>query len=277
MMPGPVPWPNGVSFLSMLPLSCWNVLLVPDPVTSLSSRAVPRPGLHHRLRRCGRRIGAPFVATAFLIIAFSFPGSNLMASLPVISGSSPAARVQLDRLGRKYTPAVGPRLKVVLAILFASVALLGATGSYLLAIRLLEWWRAQTYTNQFTLSMLLAHIAVGIIALAPFLFFGIYHFATARQRPNKVAVRLGIFLFIFGLIACGTGLALVQIFERWQLPTGTLRRLIVYWLHLFDSGHRPGPIRAPSPGWSRFAVALGRRLGRRRRRLCHRHGAAPQP
>ncbi len=155
-----------------------------------------------------------------------------MASLPLISGSSPPARVQLDRLGRKYTPAVGPRLKVVLAILFASVALLGATGSYLLAIRLLEWWRTQTYTNQFTLSMLLAHIAVGIVALAPFLFFGIYHFATARQRPNKVAVRLGIFLFIFGLIACGTGLALVQIFERWQLPTGTPSRLIVYWLHL---------------------------------------------
>ncbi len=149
-----------------------------------------------------------------------------------LSQISPAPVTILDRKGQRYQPAVGPRLKVVLAVLFAAVALLGATGIYLLAIRLLELARGRTYTNHFTLSMELAHVATGLLALAPFLFFGIYHYVTARQRPNKVAVRLGLLLFFFGAIACVTGIALVQLFDRWQLPTGGLARSVVYWLHL---------------------------------------------
>jgi tetratricopeptide (TPR) repeat protein len=137
-----------------------------------------------------------------------------------------------DRRGRPYEPAVGPRLKVVLAFLFASVALLGATGIYLLAIRLLEWKRGLTYTSQFTLWMELGHIVVGLAALAPFLFFGVYHLLTARRRPNKIAVRLGMLLFIFGIIAFVTGLALVQLFDHIQLPTGTATRSLVYFLHV---------------------------------------------
>jgi hypothetical protein len=121
---------------------------------------------------------------------------------------------------------------VVLAVLFAAVALLGATGFYLLAIRLLEWRRGLTYTNQFTLWMELGHVVVGLAALAPFLFFGIYHWLTAWYRPNKMAIRLGLLLFFFGLVAFGTGIALVQLFDRFQLPTGTLTRSLVYFLHI---------------------------------------------
>jgi Tetratricopeptide repeat/Cytochrome c554 and c-prime len=181
----------------------------------------------------GRGTWIPFISELFRSSSAFASTRVFMASSPITTGTSILQnKVQRDRLGRQYTPAVGPRLKILLAVLFASVALLGASGLYLLAIGLLERLQAQTYTNQFTLAMQLAHIVIGFLALAPFLFFGILHWVTARQRPNKVAVRLGILLFIFGLIACVTGIVLVQLFERLQLQTGSVARLIVYWLHL---------------------------------------------
>ena len=48
--------------------------------------------------------------------------------------NGPARSPQLrDALGRPYEPAVSPRLKVLLFYTFASVALLGASGAYLVA------------------------------------------------------------------------------------------------------------------------------------------------
>jgi hypothetical protein len=146
--------------------------------------------------------------------------------------SQPSQRVLLDRRGRRYEPAIGPRLKIVLAVLFVGVALLGATGVYLLALRLLGLARGQDYTNPFVLGTTLVHLLGGIIFIVPFLFFGCFHLATARKRPNRKAVRLGITLFITGIAACLTGLALAQLHEKLQLPTGSVARWVVYALHL---------------------------------------------
>ena len=51
--------------------------------------------------------------------------------------------------GRKrvYVPAVGPRLRRVLMVVFALVSLLGANSAYLLRITGLEWATGQTYQN----------------------------------------------------------------------------------------------------------------------------------
>jgi tetratricopeptide (TPR) repeat protein len=147
------------------------------------------------------------------------------------AGRPTTARLR-DRAGRVYVPAVGPRLKVLLAFIFAAVALLGATGAYLTAIRLLEWWRGQTYTNAFSLWMFVAHQGVGMVFVAPFLLFGFVHLASARKRPNRVAVRLGILLFIVGILVCLTGLALLQLDFMPQLPTSSVSRWVVYALHL---------------------------------------------
>lgn len=132
-----------------------------------------------------------------------------------------------------YVPAIGPKLKVVLAFIFLSVALLGATGVYLGAISFLNWYKSpQTYTSPFTLWMFIGHIGLGIAAMLPFLFFGGYHYITARRRPNKVAVRLGIMLFAAGLIVGLTGLALIQLDGLPQLPSGGVSRTVVYVLHI---------------------------------------------
>jgi tetratricopeptide (TPR) repeat protein len=123
-------------------------------------------------------------------------------------------------------------LKILLFFTFACVALLGATGVYLVAIRLLESIHKITYTNQFTLWMFLAHVVVGVILVIPFLVFGLSHYATARHRKNRLAVKLGLSLFASGIVVGISGLALIQLEGMPQLPTGTLSRSIVYFLHV---------------------------------------------
>src|SRR5207245_8829879 len=115
--------------------------------------------------------------------------------------TAPSRSSQLwDALGRPYEPAVSPRLKVLLFFTFACVAVLGATGAYLVAIRVMEWAKNITYTNQFTLWMFLVHVVVGVILVVPFLFFGFSHYATARHRKNRLAVKLGLMLFGTGIL-----------------------------------------------------------------------------
>jgi tetratricopeptide (TPR) repeat protein len=165
-----------------------------------------------------------------------------------------------DRTGRAYEPAVSPRLRVLLlAVIFPGVALLGATGAYLAAIRLMEWMRGQTYTNQVTLTAFLVHIVAGVLLVLPFVFFGLAHVRTAYRRKNRVAVRLGVALFVTSLVAGATGLALIQLAGMPQLPTGTPARLVVYGLHvivpvaavmLYVQHRRAGPRIQWGWGWA---------------------------
>src|SRR6516164_5605030 len=113
-------------------------------------------------------------------------------SRPPMASAKPLRR----RTGQIYEPAIGPRLKVLLGIIFASVAILGATGVYLVTITALERAKGLTYTNQFTLGMFMAHVILGVAIVIPFLIFGFTHLASARSRPSRVAVRLGITLLI---------------------------------------------------------------------------------
>jgi tetratricopeptide (TPR) repeat protein len=144
--------------------------------------------------------------------------------------SAPALR---DRKGNVYQPAVSPRLKVLLLLIFVSFATLGATGAYLASISFLNWWRDPiVYTNYAYLCLFLAHVGVGVATVLPFLTFGIFHYLSARGRKNRLAVKLGLALFASGVIICLTGLALIQLEGMPQLPTKTIQRGVVYWLHV---------------------------------------------
>jgi tetratricopeptide (TPR) repeat protein len=138
----------------------------------------------------------------------------------------------LDARGQVYEPAIGPRLKILLLLVFAATAALGVTGVYLLAIRLLEMASTRTYTNQFTLQMFVAHILVGLAIILPFLAFGCTHLLTARKRKNRRAVKLGISVFVSGNLIVLSGLALIQLSGLPQLPTGSVARWVVYGLHI---------------------------------------------
>jgi tetratricopeptide (TPR) repeat protein len=132
-----------------------------------------------------------------------------------------------------YVPAIGPKLRVLLLIVFGGFAFLGATGVYLAAVTALNYARSPvSYTTPFALWVFLGHVVVGVIGTLPFVVFGIYHWLTARKRPNRFAVRLGIVLFFAGLLVCLSGFALIQMDGLPQLPTGTVGRSVVYWLHV---------------------------------------------
>lgn len=132
-----------------------------------------------------------------------------------------------------YQPAIGPKLRVLLLMVFGTFAFLGATGVYLSAVTALNYARApQSYTTPFGLWVFLAHIAVGVLGTVPFVAFGAVHWFTARKRANRVAVRLGIVLFAAGLLVCASGFALVQLEGLPQLPTGSISRAVTYWAHI---------------------------------------------
>lgn len=148
--------------------------------------------------------------------------------------ATPAANAPKQLLnvrGRMYEPALGPRLKILLFIVFAATAVLGVTGIYLLAIDLLERLRQRTYTSQFTLQMFVVHLLVGFVVIVPFLVFGFTHLLTARKRKNRLAVKLGIALFSSGILVVVTGVGLVQFSDFPQMPTGSIGRWLVYVLH----------------------------------------------
>jgi hypothetical protein len=120
---------------------------------------------------------------------------------------------------KKYVPAVGPRLKVLLSIILAVFAVLSVNSVYLVAIRLLDW-RASlsglgvTYQNWFSIAMLGLHIALGLLIILPVIVFGAAHMRNARNRPNRRAIRAGYALFAASLVLLFTGVLLTRSISR---------------------------------------------------------------
>src|SRR5262245_8997065 len=161
--------------------------------------------------------------------------------------AQPAAPRLLDRKGQVYQPAVGPRLKWLLALIFFGFALLGATGLYLMTISGLNlahepnsWLNSllnrsgpkKEFDSGFTLVIILIHTAFGALIVVPFFVFGLLHWSTARTRKNRRAIRLGLALFYTGAVVCVSGLVLTQLDPKIKLPTGTWGRTVAYVLHV---------------------------------------------
>ena len=132
-----------------------------------------------------------------------------------------------------YVPAIRPWLRPLLWATFAGFAVLGATGVYLSGVSLMNYLKpGGSYTTPFTFWMFLAHGAVGLLGTLPFLVFGVAHYATSRNARNRKAIRLGLIVFALGILVILTGGALFQFEGLPQLPTGTISRSVVYWLHI---------------------------------------------
>ena len=122
------------------------------------------------------------------------------------------------------------RALLVLVFIFLCVASWEPPGPLVRSARRL--WSGFDYVTLFALWMTLAHIFIGLALIGPFLFFGLVHLATARKRMNRVAVRLGIVLFVISIVVGLTGLALIQIAGLPPLPTETLARNAVLAAHI---------------------------------------------
>ncbi|MDP6553069.1 MAG: multiheme c-type cytochrome [Pirellulaceae bacterium] len=156
-----------------------------------------------------------------------------------MSAENSAASRHADLLqptGKQYVRAVGPRLRILLYVVFALVAVIGANSVFLAAVTGLEWVSQRwgdgvTYQNHFYLSMFMLHLALGLLLVVPFLVFGTVHMLASRNRRNQRAVRIGYFLFGMGIVVLVTGILLVRIEGFFDLKQPAARSL-VYWCHV---------------------------------------------
>lgn len=132
---------------------------------------------------------------------------------------------------RAYVPAVGPRLKVLLLIVFALAALLGANSVYLASVTALESATGRVYQNWFYQVMFLGHLGLGLIFVLPFVAFGLIHLFTARTRKNRRAVRVGYALFATSIVLLVSGFLLVRLEGLFDLKQPTARS-VIYWAHV---------------------------------------------
>ena len=130
---------------------------------------------------------------------------------------------------KKYVRAVGPRLRILLYVIFAFVALLGANSVYLVSIRVLEALNGLSYQNYFYMVMFGAHLVLGVILLAPFVVFGALHIRNSHDRSNRRAVKVGYLLFFISLVLLVSGVALMRQFVDIKNPNV---RSPIYWAHV---------------------------------------------
>ena len=139
--------------------------------------------------------------------------------------------VATDAPKKKYVRAVGPKLRKLLFVVFALLALLGANSGYLASITALEAYTGETYQNYFYFLMFLGHVALGLLFIVPFVVFGAIHIKNARHRRNRKAVNVGYALFAVSIIVLVTGLLLVRIEGLFDLKAPAARST-VYWMHI---------------------------------------------
>jgi tetratricopeptide (TPR) repeat protein len=140
--------------------------------------------------------------------------------------SSPSSPVQ-----RRYVPAVGPRLKKLLAVVFGLFALLTVNSVYLSSISLAEAATGQVYQNWFYLIMFLVHLVLGTLIILPVVVFGIAHLRNARHRKNRRAVRVGYALFTVALLLLASGVVLTRLEGIIEVRDPAVRS-IAYWVHV---------------------------------------------
>lgn len=131
---------------------------------------------------------------------------------------------------QRYVRAVGPRLRIFLWTIFGLTALLFVNSAYLAAITFLEWARGLTYQNYFYQLMFLAHLALGLLLLVPFVVFIAGHLRNTHARPNRRAVRVGYALLAVCLVLLVSGILLMRIGDFTIRDPGT--RSTAYWAHV---------------------------------------------
>ena len=132
---------------------------------------------------------------------------------------------------RLVVPAVGPRLRRLLVVVLALVAVIGANSAYLAAITAVEWFTGRTSQNWLYQWMFLVHLVLGFVFVAPFVVFGLVHMANTRHRKNRRAVRVGYALFTVALTVLVSGGVLLGLRVSGTAARTPLGTQITYWAH----------------------------------------------
>ena len=84
------------------------------------------------------------------------------------------------RQRRRYVPAVGPRLRKLLYVVFGLFALLSINAVYLSGVTYAEWLSGQIYQYYFYQVMFLVHLVLGFLILVPVIVYGAVHIKNAH-------------------------------------------------------------------------------------------------
>ena len=134
----------------------------------------------------------------------------------------------------KYRPAVGPKLKWLLAAVFGLFAILAVNSVYLSTVTFLEWRSGESLQGEFYLWNFLAHLVLGFAIVVPTIVFGALHWRNVSNRPNPRAIAAGIATFAAAIVLLVTGIALTRV-ELAGVVVGVREpavRETVYWLHV---------------------------------------------
>ncbi len=130
----------------------------------------------------------------------------------------------------RYVPAVGPRLRRLLGVVFALFAVLVVNSAYLVSITA----AGPEYQDYFYQWMFLLHLVLGLAIAGPVVVFGILHIRNAHDRPNRRAVRVGFALYTMALVLIGTGFILMRLdlFGVRLEVNQPAARSVAYWMHV---------------------------------------------
>jgi hypothetical protein len=143
------------------------------------------------------------------------------------------SRVEPTPRRRRYVPAVGPRLKPVLFIVFGLFAVITVNAAYLVGVTILEAVTGRVYQNWFYMIMFLLHLILGAAVLAPVVAFGIGHMRNTHDRRNRRAVRVGYGLFVVALLLMGSGVLLTRLEGIIEVKNPAIRS-VAYWIHVIS-------------------------------------------
>ncbi len=132
---------------------------------------------------------------------------------------------------KRYVPAVGPRLKKLLFVVFGLFALLGMNSVYLASVTIFESVTGGVYQNWFYLYMFLIHLGLGLAIIVPVIVFGLIHTRNARHRRNRRAIRVGYALFATSLLLLVSGVVLTRLEGIIEIKNPATRS-IAYWVHV---------------------------------------------
>ena len=133
-----------------------------------------------------------------------------------------------------FRPAVGPKLKWLLAAVFGLFAVLVVNSVYLSTVTFLEWRSGASLQGEFYLWNFLAHLVLGFALVVPTIVFGALHWRNVSSRPNPRAIAAGIATFVAAIVLLATGVALTRV-EIGGVVVGVREpavREMVYWLHV---------------------------------------------
>ena len=125
---------------------------------------------------------------------------------------------------------IGDRLRPLLRVVGVFCALLAVNSTYLAAITLAESASGKLYQDYFYLGMFLAHLALGLLLIVPFVAFAVLHLRRAIGRSNRNAIRAGLALFATGSVVLLSGVFLTR-FGFFEVDDPALRE-VGYWVHV---------------------------------------------